>query len=190
LDCVFDLGMVAMVEGNPWIERSAKTLVFTSGEPGISPAALIGFAAIFAFAIMSAPTPASVPIAAMFLLVFGALIVNASRRWTTEIDLTTRRIRVSRRSFGRWTNTTLDCPFDECSALGTFEYDTEGHLSYNVYVKLKDGTRHAIPLSDSTLSDAARVASQLSDATGIPRLDIYAGPIYVSPDDDSSRRGN
>jgi hypothetical protein len=74
--------------------------------------------------------------------------VNASRRWTAEIDLTTRRFRVSRRSFGRWTNTTLDCPFDECSALGTFEYDTEGHLSYSVYVKLKDGTRHAIPLSD------------------------------------------
>jgi hypothetical protein len=182
--------MVAMVEGNPGLERSGKTLVFTSGEPGIDLAAWIGFAAIFAFAIMSAPTPPSVPFAVFFLLVPGAALLNASRRWTAEIDLTTRRFRVSRRSFGRWTKAIVDCPFDECSALGTFEYDTEGHLSYSVYVKLKDGTRHAIPLTDSTLSEAARVASQVSAATGIPRLDIYAGPIYISPDDDQSRRGN
>jgi hypothetical protein len=190
LDCIFDLGVVAMVEGNPRIERSAKTLVFKSGEPGIGLAAWIGFAGIFAFAIMSAPTPANVQIVGIFLLVIGAALLNASRRWTAEIDLTTRRIRISRRSFGRWTKAIVDCPFDECSALGTFEYDTEGHLTYSVYVKLKDGTRHAIPLSDSTLNEAVRVASQVSAVTGIPRLDIYAGPIYISSDDDWSRRSN
>jgi hypothetical protein len=181
-----------MVEGNPRIERSRKTLVFTSANPGFGPAAFIGFAAIFAFAIMSAPTPASEQIAVVFLLTLVSciLLLNASRRWTAEIVLTTRRFRVSRRSFGRWTKAIVDCPFDECSALGTFEYDADGHLSYSVYVKLKDGTRHAIPLANSTLNEAARVASQLSTATGIPRLDIYVGPIYISPDDDSSRRGS
>jgi hypothetical protein len=181
-----------MVEGNPRIERSGKTLVFTSGKPGFGLAAYIGFAAIFAFAIMRAPTPASEQIAvvSMLALVACSLLLNATRRWTAEIDLKTRRFRVSRRSFGRWTKAIVDCPFDECSALGTFEYDTDGHVSYSVYVKLKDGTRHAIPLANSTLNEAARVASQLSTATGIPRLDIYVGPIYISPDDDSSRRGS
>jgi hypothetical protein len=84
--------------------------------------------------------------------------------------------------------TIVDCSLDECSALGTFETETDNRPSYSVYVKLKDGTRHTIPLTDSTLNEAARVASQLSAATGISRLDIYVGPIYISPDDNASRR--
>jgi hypothetical protein len=96
---------------------------------------------------------------------------------------------VSRRFLGRWTKTIVDCPLDECRALGTFETETDGPSAYSLYVKVADGTRHTIPLTDSTLNEAARDASQLSAATGIPRLDIYAGPIYVSPDDNTSRPG-
>jgi hypothetical protein len=58
---------------------------------------------------------------------------------------------------------------DRCRQLGRIEYETDG--SYGVYVELSDGTRHAIPLKDSSFEEAGRVASQLSDATGITRLD-------------------
>jgi hypothetical protein len=130
---------------------------------------------------------ASVAIAFLFSVVAFAIFQGMSRRWSAEIDLVARKVRISRRSFGRWVKTTVDCPFDECSAVGTFEYDTDGHLSYSVYVKLNDGTRHAIPMVGSTLTEATRVASQLAAATGIPRLDIYVGPIYIRPDDDTKR---
>jgi hypothetical protein len=72
-------------------------------------------------------------------------------------------------SFGRWTATVVDCPLDRCRQLGRIEYETDG--SYGVYVELSDGTRHAIPLKDSSFEEAGRVASQLSDATGITRRD-------------------
>jgi hypothetical protein len=184
-----------MVESNPGIGGSSQKLIFASGKPKFDSAGFLGvviFAAISAVALISGSASASTIIALAFLLVLvacGALL-RGSRQWIAEIDLTTRRLRVCRYSFDRRRRTTVDCPLDECSALGTFEYDTDGHLSYSVYVRSKDGTRHAIPIANSTLNEATRVASQLSASTGIPRLDIYAGAIYVSPDDNTSRSGN
>jgi hypothetical protein len=182
-----------MAEQNSGIGPAGQTLIFTSRTPKFGSAAFLGiilFGAIFAFAAMSETTPAGVRMAVGFLLILvaGTVLLNASRQWTAEIDLASRRLRVFRRSFGRWTRTTVDCPLDECSALGTFEYESDGHFSYTVYVKLKDGTRQAIPLTNSALNEAARVASQLSARTGIPRLDIYVGPIYITPDDTASHQ--
>jgi hypothetical protein len=180
-----------MIEFNPGIERSGQKLIFTSGKSKSGFVGIIVVAAIFAIAAVSKSTPSDL-LAVVFLLVLIACISlpSASRQWIAEVDLTTRRIKVFQRSFDRWTRTTVDCRFDECSALGTFEYDSEGHLSYSVYVRLESGTRHTIPITNSTLNEAARVASRLSASTGIPRLDIYAGPIYISPDDNTSRGGS
>jgi len=181
-----------MIDFNPGIEQSGQTLIFTSGKGKSAFPGLMVVAAILAFATLCYSTPTSLRAVAFFLLLIFACIAgaSASRQWTTEIDLTTRRIRVFRRSFDRWTKTLVDCAFEECTALGTFEYDSDGHLSYDVYVRLENGTRHTIPIASSTLNEAARVASHLSTSTGIPRLDIYAGPIYISPDDNAPRRGS
>ena len=147
--------------------------------------------AILAIVAMSQSTSADFRAVAFLLLLFACIALpNASRQWTAEIDLTTRRIRIFRRSFGRRTKTTVDCSFDECSALGTFESDNDGHPSYSVYVKLEGGTRHSVPIANSTLNEAGRVASQLAASTGIPRLDIYTGPIYITPEDTTSRGGS
>lgn len=80
-----------------------------------------------------------------------------SRRWIAEIDLATRRLKISRLSFGRWRETIVDCPFDECSKLGKIEYNTDGHVSYGVHVELRRGTRHAIPLRSSKFNEATRL---------------------------------
>jgi len=183
-----------MVESNPGIGRSSQKLIFDSGKPKIESAGFLGviiFAAISAVALISGSASAStiIPLAFLLVLIAYGAFLHGPRQWIAEIDLTARRLRVYRYSFDRRTRITVDCSLDECSALGTFEYDTDGHLSYSVYVKSKDGRRHAIPIANSTLNEATRVASRLSASTGIPRLDIYAGAIYVSPEDDTSRRG-
>ncbi|WP_050627218.1 hypothetical protein [Bradyrhizobium viridifuturi] len=89
----------------------------------------------------------------------------------TEFDLRTRRFKVSRRFVARRSKTIADCPLDQCRALGRIEYGTDDHPSYGVYVELADGTRHEVPLKKPTIQEAGRVASLLSEATGIPRLD-------------------
>jgi hypothetical protein len=166
---------------------SGRTLTFVSGKPGFSAAAFASF--IVALAIATLATGENTARALAGLVIFACILFAAvTRRWIAEIDLEARRLKVSRRVLGRWTRTIVDCPLDECRALGTFEYETDGPPSYNVYVELRDGTRHTIPLTDSTLNEAARLASQLSAATGIPRLDIYLGPTYIRPDDTTSRR--
>jgi hypothetical protein len=157
---------------------SGRTLTFTSGKPGFGAVVFAGVIVAMAIAIFAtgslarvAPpeNPAGTVVA---IMVFACILfVTVTRRWIAEIDLGTRRLKISRRFFGRWTKTIVDCPLDECNVFGTIAYNTDGHISYGVYVQLKHGTRHAIPLKDSTFSEAAKVASQLSSATGIPRLD-------------------
>jgi hypothetical protein len=175
-----------MDKGNPDIERSAKILIYTSGKftSGKSEFGVAVFfcitiffcIVIFAIAFItdslnSWTMPANAgPIIGLLFLAY-IIGLSVSRQWTAEINLAARRFKIFRRSFGRWTKTVVDCPLDECNALGTIEYNTEGHISYGVYVELRHGTRHAIPLKESTFKEAARVASELSTATGIPRLD-------------------
>jgi len=122
-----------------------------------------------AFAPDSSATTSGGPVIACILLAIIFSLI-ASSRWIAEIDLKAQTIRLSKRSFGRWTRV-VDRPFDQCRRLGRIEYETDGHRSYGVYFELTDGTRHAVPLKDSSFEEAGRVASQLSDATGIARLD-------------------
>jgi hypothetical protein len=172
MNCVSDLDLAAMVEGNPGV-KSGQTLIFSSGKPEFGAAAFGIMVFAIAFVADSSNTwsmPANAG-AVGFLFIACILGLSVSRQWTAEIDMAARRLRISRRSFGRWTRTIVDCPLDECSVFGTIEYNTDGHVSYGVYVQLKGGTRHAIPVKKSTFNEAASVASQLSTATGIPRLD-------------------
>jgi len=164
-----------MVEGNPGIDRSGQTLKFTSGDRRYGSAAFFCIMIVAIAFVANSSNSWSMPTNAGAVL--GCLIIacivglSASRQRTAEIDMAARRLKISRRSFGRWTKTIVDCPLDECNVFGTIEYDTDGDISYGAYVQLKDGARHAIPLKDSTFNEAARVASQLSTATAIPRLD-------------------
>jgi hypothetical protein len=153
--------------------EGGPVLRFETGRSPIKWIVPIGAFTIAGLAIAFAPassdtTSGGVVIACFLVALMFSLI--ASSRWIAEIDLRTRTIRLSKRSFGRWTRV-VDRPFDQCRALGRIEYETDGHRSYGVYVELTDGTRHAIPLKDSSFEEAGHVASQLTDATGITRLD-------------------
>lgn len=107
----------------------------------------------------------------MWLLLACMFFSIASQRTTVHIDLRARRLRIVRRYFGRWGKTIVDCPLDQCRAVGRIEYESDGHASYGVYVELASGRRHDIPVKEKTVQEAGRVAARLSDATGIPRLD-------------------
>jgi hypothetical protein len=93
-------------------------------------------------------------------------------RRTAEIDPLNKRLRLIRRRFGRWTTTIVDCSLDQCIAVGTIEYSTDGHTAYGTYFKLKNGSWYAIPLHGHSFKEALAVVRQVSAATGIPRLDV------------------
>jgi hypothetical protein len=163
--------------------RSGQTLTFASGKPRFRTIVLVGFIALLAIVAFitgnsrtGAPPENAAGLVVMFIVFSSILFLKITRQWTAEIDLDTRRLRIFPRSFGRWKREIVDCSLDECRALGTTAYDNDGHF-YGVYMRLKSGARHAIPLGSSTFmggstfSEAASVAAQLSAATGIPRLD-------------------
>jgi hypothetical protein len=165
--------------------RSGQTLTFASGKPRFRTTVLFGFIALLTIVAFItgnsrtvAPPENAAGLVLMFIVYASILFLTITRQWTAEIDLDARRLRIFRRSFGRWRRNIVDCSLDECTALGTIVHDNGEHFSYGVYVRLKSGARHTIPLGSSifpgssTLSEAASVASQLSAATGIPRLDI------------------
>ncbi|MDN4988024.1 hypothetical protein KUL72_28105 [Bradyrhizobium arachidis] len=107
----------------------------------------------------------------LWLLLACMFFSISSQRTTVHVDLDARRLRITRRYFGRWGKTIVDGPFDQCRAVGRIEYETDGHASYGVYVELLGGRRHDIPIKEKTVQEAGRVAARLSEATGIPRLD-------------------
>jgi hypothetical protein len=162
-----------MIGGAPQIGESRHILVFQEGRSAlasVAPIAAFGVAAIFAAFDRSLGSAGAAVGCLLMACVFSLI---ASRRWIADFDLQTRTLNISRRSLGRWTKTIVDCPLDQCRMLGRIAYEADGHLSYGVYVELADGTRHAIPLKTATLQEAGKVAAELSEATGIPRLDRY-----------------
>jgi hypothetical protein len=107
----------------------------------------------------------------LWLLLACMFFSIASQRTTVHIDLRARRLRILRRFLGRWGKTIVDCPFDQCRAIGRIEYENDGPSSYGVYVELLSGRQHDIPVKERTVQEAGRVAAQLANVTGIPRLD-------------------
>lgn len=94
--------------------------------------------------------------------------------WTVEIDPAARRLKILKDSLVPWRGKAIVnyCTFDECSAVGTVLYDSRNIddpvLSFGVYLDFRDG-REVIPVGP--LSDASRLAEELSVATGIPWRD-------------------
>jgi hypothetical protein len=168
-----------MIEDNLRIERSGQVLVIDSGEPPFGSATSLGVIAITVTGFTASATIVrgwrsageTVAIFIAFLFFFGIFFVVGSHQWITEIDTATRRLKTSRRSFGRWTKDIIDCSFDECSMLGIIKYNNAEDAGYRLYVQLKDGKRHNIPLKNSSLQKVTRIAFQLSAATGISRPD-------------------
>jgi hypothetical protein len=169
------LELGAKVEGNP---DSDQTLRFVSGQSGFGAAVLAAIIAIGAITTIAdgnlgtVATPGGAAGTVVALIFFACILFQVvTRQWIAEIDLAARRLKISRQFLGHWKKTVVACPFEEICGLGTIEYNNDGHASYGVYMQLKDGTQHAVPLSNSTFGEAARVASELSVAIGIPRVD-------------------
>lgn len=158
------------------IERYNQVFIVDTGEAPFGSAAAVGIVALAAagFTALFAWNLSTIEIAGIyfgFLLFFSPFFLIGSHRWTTEIDTATRRLTITRQSFGRWRKTTADCSLDDCSALGTIEYNGAEGVVYGMYVQLKNGKRHEIPSSERTSEANARIASRLSAATEVPRLD-------------------
>lgn len=151
-------------------EQFKPILIF---EKDRSPAVWILPASLIAVAIIAARSSSIEAQGSIILCLLVACMVFsiASQRTTVEVDLRTRRLRIFRRFFGRWAKMIVDCPLDQCRALGRIEYESDGHASYGVYVELLNGRRHGIPIKEKTVQEAGKVAAQLSAATGISRLD-------------------
>ena len=161
------------------IERKGNVFVIDSGEEPIDVSISLAFVAlaVMCFGIVTSlqgPHTYVYTASGIFIIlsVCGILFVMESRTWVTEADTTIRRLKITRRIFGR-TKVIIDCSFEECSTLGTSKCDTEEGTTYGLHIRLKNGNRHEI-LSNSTLGSAAQLASQLSAATGIPRFDTHA----------------
>jgi hypothetical protein len=162
-----------MVESVEPTGASNDVLVFAGSQSTGIWLVLVGAAFAFAAIILSEAPSATASGGGVVgcLLIAIVFSLAASRRQIVEIDLRSYRLRILRQFMGRWTSTLIDCPLDQCRQLARVECETEGQSSYGVYIELADGTRHAIPLKNSTFVEAGRVASQLSDAIGIPRLE-------------------
>lgn len=93
------------------------------------------------------------------------------RQWTAEFDVAKRRLKIVKRWLGRSPKTIVDCSFDECTAVGTIEYQGEDGPTYGTYVQLKNGKLHGIPSYDYSFEAAVRTVKELSAATRIPRRD-------------------
>ena len=117
---------------------------------------------------------ANVAVATFLVWLLGLAIRG---QWIAEIDPATGRLRIFKHFAIRWaaspswSRVFMDCAFDECSALGTVQYNDDRGIPYGLYVEFKRGGMYDFPLQGSTLSEAAKVAAELSAATGIPRRD-------------------
>jgi hypothetical protein len=165
-----------MAECDVRFERQDKVLVLDSGRPPTNASFLVGFAALLvmfflmATSLQEGHTYLYVASGIFFILLMcGFAFAMASRQWVAEFDTAVRRLKISRLLFGR-TRVIVDCPFDECHSLGTTRHGSEGQLDFGLYIQLKNGSRHKI-VATTAFSPAAKLASQLSAATGIPRFD-------------------
>jgi len=138
----------SMMESTSPTGQSASVLVFENGRAAgvwIVPIGAVAFAAVVMTNSAAWSTPESSGVVVACLLIASLFSIIASSRWIAEIDLRARTLRISRRSFGRWTKTSVHCSLDQCRKLGRIEYET--------------------------FQEAGRVASQIPDLTAIPRLD-------------------
>ena len=165
-----------MLESHPAALK--RKLTYVSPSPGLGEAFFgIFIAAALIFVLKNGVTGTLVTpggtTASVIVLVFFAILflLAVTRRRIVEFDLVDRKLTITQSRFGRPNKLILDCPLDQCRALGRIGYEADGHASYGVYVELLSGRRHDIPVKEKTVQEAGRVAARLSDVTGIPRVD-------------------
>jgi len=161
-----------MDDTNPRVERTGQRLTFAAGlSPAIQIAGLASLAGsvlVFASGYADAFASNTAGMVSAFVAIACILLAISALRWILEVDLATRRLRLTRQFLNLQTKTIVDCSFDDCRALGTFKSNVEGQVSHSAYFQLVDGQTHAIPLDKTTFAEAAKVARELSMATGIP----------------------
>ena len=159
---------------SPRIERTGHCFTLTSGI-GSPFKVLLGLVLLVAAALVL--TAANHPLATsggtaaevVFLLVVGCILLASSARQSIlEIDLATCRLRLTRRFLALPTRTIVDRPFEECRALGTILYNTNGRFTWTAFFQMENSQRHAIPLPKMTFTETKAFVRELSAATGIP----------------------
>jgi hypothetical protein len=115
-------------------------------------------------------------------------LLTFTRGWTVEIDPAARRLTILKDSLILWPpfrrKTIVNyCTFDECSAVGTTPPDSESYYPFGVYLDFRGGRQ---PIPAGSLSEASRLAAELSAATGIPRRDANSvhRPLWGHSSDD------
>lgn len=173
----FGLTAFTMLVSHPTVPK--RKLTYVSPKPGLGEALFgilvaAGLVSVLGNSVMGTlVTPGGTAGSVIVLLFFAILFLLAvTRRRIVEFDLVDRKLTITQSWFGPPNKLILDCPLDQCRALGRIGYETDGHASYGVYVELLSGRRYDIPVNEKTIQEAGRVAARLSDASGIPRLDI------------------
>jgi hypothetical protein len=154
-----------MDDTTPRIERNGHRFTFVSAAASPVAAALGLAAAIGAAITLAAGQFVEATVIAFFAAI---LLANVARRSVLEIDLATRRLRLTRRFLTLWTRTIVDRSFEECHTLGTILYNTDGRYSWIAFFQVENSQRHAIPLPKMTFAQTKAFARELSAATGIP----------------------
>ena len=154
-----------MDDTTPPFERDGHRFTFVSA--AASPVVLaLGVAAAIGAAIALATGHfAEAMVIAFFAAIF---LANVARRSVLEIDLTTRRLRLTRSCLTLWTRTIVDRRFEECRALGTILYNTDGRYTWTAFFQVENSQRHAIPLPRMAFAETKAFVRDLSAKTGIP----------------------
>ncbi|WP_316181152.1 MULTISPECIES: hypothetical protein [unclassified Bradyrhizobium] len=156
--------------------KSIQTLTIVSGKPGWAPVFLATLIVLAIAGLASGIAAPRDPAGAIVILVviLCVLVFRATVQWIAEIDQVARRLTISKRRLGgRLLTVTARCSFDECSEVGAVQYTDP--VCAKIYLKLGRGGKYEIPVEGSNFNEAAKIASELSSLTGIPRgLDRFS----------------
>jgi hypothetical protein len=151
-------------------QSPVRELIFVAGKPGISQ---VAFASLLALMIGVGMTQTSgssdlVIIVLFFMLIF--VIARATKRWIVRIDADACRLIIMSRLFRVWPTFTAHFSFEECTKVWA-EEDVVGDGERRISVVFELGERgvHVAPVDTASLSDAAKLADQISALTGIVR---------------------
>ena len=111
---------------------------------------------------------------AIFFLGFALwCIVKGFQEWSIEFDNASQQLRIKTRYLGFLTRTLLECSVRECVAIGAHEQlDAETGKYSSLSILFYDGSRRDLWLGDKSRDGVIKIASQVSQATGIPNRNI------------------
>ena len=163
---------------------SKRALAFASGGLWGCSAALAAAVAIVAAlvlfdrrSVIFEPAGDSTGSLALLALLACIPFLTIGERCIIEVDPVAQTLTIFKVFTLCWTTIVLrttvveDCSFDECSEIGTIKRSGEEQESYSVYLDVKRGGTHVIPVQNGLLSEATKNAAELATMTGIPKRD-------------------